>query len=166
MNVSAPGRDLVGPELTGFASALADSPEHWAHLVRHTDAARVYELIWADPHVNAWVICWSDGHDTGFHDHGQSAGGIHVVRGALAEERLSLRQPPVRRAFGPGSSFHVPSSAIHRVLHAGGGPAVSVHAYSPPLTQMGDYRLAPDGGLEREARPLSQVLAPVPAYVA
>ncbi|HEX3874845.1 MAG TPA: cysteine dioxygenase family protein [Solirubrobacteraceae bacterium] len=145
-------RDLAGPELAAFATRLARDPDRWRHLVRHDDDARVYELIWADDHVNAWVICWSAGQDTGFHDHGRSAGGIHVVDGTICEERLALWRPSVDRAFTPGSSFHVPPSAIHRVFHGGTRPAVSVHAYSPPLTQMGDYRFGPDGQLEREAR--------------
>ncbi|HEY5196137.1 MAG TPA: cysteine dioxygenase family protein [Solirubrobacteraceae bacterium] len=147
-----PRRDLVGEELAAFASRLAGARDRWAHLVRHTDDARVYELIWADRHVNAWVICWSAGQDTGFHDHGRSAGAIHVVDGSISEERMGLTRPAGRRTFGAGASFHVPSCAIHRVFHGGHGPAVSVHAYSPPLTQMGDYRSGPDGALERDAR--------------
>ncbi|HWH12286.1 MAG TPA: cysteine dioxygenase family protein [Solirubrobacteraceae bacterium] len=148
----APGRDLAGDELAAFASSLATARDRWGHLVRHTDDARVYEPIWADPHVNAWVICWLAGHDTGFHDHGRSAGAIHVVDGSIREERLGPRRRSARRTFGPGESLHVPSCAIHRVFHAGLGPAVSIHAYSPPLTKMGRYRPGPDGLLERDPR--------------
>jgi hypothetical protein len=36
------------------------------------------------------------------------------------------------------------------VLHAGDGPAVTIHAYSPPLTRSGAYRIGLDGELERE----------------
>jgi mannose-6-phosphate isomerase-like protein (cupin superfamily) len=151
-DVLGPGRILAGGELPRFAGALARRVDLWRHLVRHSDAARVYELIWADEHVNAWVICWSAGQDTGFHDHGQSAGGIHVVAGSLSEQRLGFGRPTDPQTVGPGTSLAVPASAIHRVFHDGGRPAVSVHAYSPPLTQMGDYRFAADGRLEREAR--------------
>jgi Cysteine dioxygenase type I len=160
--LSHPSGDLSGAALAGFASRLAAEPDRWRHLVRHDADARVYEVIWSDAHVNAWVICWSPGQDTGFHDHGQSAGGIHVVDGRISEERLVLQRPsdprtsgpgPIPRTFGPGSSFHVPSCAIHRVFHGGWQPAVSIHAYSPPLSQMGDYTFAPDGALERAARP-------------
>ena len=35
---------------------------------------RVYEQIWDDEHVNAWLICWSEDQDTGFHDHDESGG--------------------------------------------------------------------------------------------
>ena len=43
--------------------------------------------------------------------------------------------------------------AIHRILHGGGEPAVTIHAYSPPLRRTGAYRIGPRGELEREAQP-------------
>jgi hypothetical protein len=36
------------------------------------------------------------------------------------------------------------------VLHAGDVPAVTLHAYSPPLARTGAYRIGADGELERE----------------
>ena len=55
--------------------------------------------------------------------------------------------------------------AIHRVLHAGDGPAVTIHAYSPPLRRTGAYRIGPDGVLERESQSFEVELRaePVPA---
>jgi cysteine dioxygenase type I len=150
--LAAPGRTLAGDELAAFAGDLARDEDRWRHLVRHVDEARVHELIWNDADVSAWVICWSAGQDTGFHDHSESAGGIHVVDGSIAEERLGVSRPSARRSFGSGERFHVPSYVIHRVFHEGGGPAVSIHAYSPPLVTMGDYRFGPDGQLERRTR--------------
>jgi hypothetical protein len=38
------------------------------------------------------------------------------------------------------------------VLHAGAGPAVTIHCYSPPLRRTGAYRTAADGTLERESQ--------------
>jgi mannose-6-phosphate isomerase-like protein (cupin superfamily) len=139
-------------ELQRFATALAESPERWSHLVRHADDARVYEQIWDDEDVNAWVICWSEDQDTGFHDHDASAAGIAVVSGRVREDRLTLAGEPVSREIGPGTTFTLPPVAIHRVLHAGIGPAVTIHCYSPPLCRTGAYRTAADGTLERESQ--------------
>ncbi len=135
-----------------FATALAESPERWRHLVRHAEDVRVYEQIWDDEDVNAWVICWSEDQDTGFHDHDESAAGIAVVSGRVREDRLTLAGEPVSREIGRGHDVHVPPVAIHRVLHAGTGPAVTIHAYSPPLRRTGAYRTAADGTLERESQ--------------
>jgi mannose-6-phosphate isomerase-like protein (cupin superfamily) len=154
---------LTLTELERFAEHLAASPERWQHLVRHADEARVFEQIWDDDQVNAWVICWSEDQDTGFHDHDDSAAGIAVVSGRVREERLTIGSAPHAREFGPGSAFSVPPVAIHRVLHAGAQPAVTIHVYSPPLTRTGAYRVGSSGELEREALPFEAELRAEPA---
>ena len=150
-------------ELEEFAQRLADAPELWRHHVRHADAARVYERIWDDENVNAWVICWSEDQDTGFHDHDESGAGIAVISGHVREDRLTLGGPPSSRELVPGSVFTVAPVAIHRVLHAGRGPAVTIHAYSPPLRRTGTYSVSATGELERESQPYEVELRGEPA---
>ena len=141
---------LAAAALERFVARLAGSPELWQHAVRHVSDARVYEQIWDDEDVNAWVICWSEDQDTGFHDHDDSSAAIAVISGQVREDRLRLDDAPSSQTFGPGQVFTVPAVAIHRVLHAGDVPAVTLHAYSPPLDRTGAYRIGPDGELERE----------------
>jgi mannose-6-phosphate isomerase-like protein (cupin superfamily) len=150
-------------ELRRFATDLAESPERWHHLVRHADDVRVYAQIWDDEDVNAWVICWSHDQDTGFHDHDESAAGIAVVSGRVREDRLTLSGQHVSREIGPGTTFTLPPVAIHRVLHAGTEPAVTIHAYSPPLRRTGAYRVGENGVLERESQPFEVELRGEPA---
>jgi mannose-6-phosphate isomerase-like protein (cupin superfamily) len=140
---------LSPDQLERFARDLAAKPERWSDLVHHAENARVYSQIWDSEEVNAWLICWSMDQDTGFHDHDESAAGIAVISGHVREERLRLGAPPTERLVGPGETFTVPREAIHRVLHAGDRPAVTIHAYSPPLTRTGAYRVGPEGELER-----------------
>jgi quercetin dioxygenase-like cupin family protein len=151
---------LLGTELERFARELAAAPKYWRQHVRDDSAARIYETIWDDEYVNAWVVCWSADNDTGFHDHDLSAGGIVVVSGSVREERLALGGPPLTRTFHAGESFCLGVSAIHRVGHAGQGPAVTIHVYSPPLTRQGVYRTTADGALERDAQPFTEELRP------
>jgi hypothetical protein len=154
---------LTVDELERFVASLAASPERWQHLVRHSNDVRVYEQIWDDEDINAWVICWSEDQDTGFHDHDDSGAGIAVISGCVREERLTIGSTPRARELGPGTVFNVPPVAIHRVLHAGSAPAVTIHAYSPPLTRTGSYRVGPDGELERESLPFEAELRAEPA---
>jgi mannose-6-phosphate isomerase-like protein (cupin superfamily) len=154
---------LSNAELERFVARLAATPERWRHLVRHSGDARVYEQIWDGEDVNAWVICWSEDQDTGFHDHDDSAAAILVMEGHVREERLRVGAAPVGREIGPGRAFFVPPTAIHRVLHAGDVPAVTIHAYSPPLRRTGAYRIGPDGELERAAQGHQQELRAEPA---
>ena len=57
----------------------------------------------------------------------------------------------------------MPPVAIHRVLHAGDGPAVTIHAYSPPLRAHRRLPVGDDGQLEREALPFEAELRAEPA---
>jgi hypothetical protein len=96
-----------------------------------------------------------DGHDTGFHDHDISSGAFTVVQGCLREERLRFGAPPSAVSLEEGGSVSFGPSDIHRVVHEGDVPAVSIHAYSPPLMRMGSYVLQEGGALLR--RPLGPV---------
>ena len=145
-------------ELERFVAGLAADGDRWTHLVRHDPGERVYELIHDDPDVNAWLICWSEDQDTGFHDHDTSAAAIHVIEGHVREDRLRLGGGARERVVGPGRTLTVEPEAIHRVLHAGEGPAVTIHAYSPPLARMGAYDVGPAGELRRVPQTIADEL--------
>jgi predicted metal-dependent enzyme (double-stranded beta helix superfamily) len=147
----APAASVTPEQLERFVARLAESPARWRHLVRHERDVRVYEQIFSDACINAWLICWSGGQDTGFHDHDESAGAIAVVAGRVRDERFAIGADPRGREFAEGQRFNIPPNAIHRVIHAGAQPAITLHAYSPPLVRMGAYRVGPDGELERQA---------------
>ena len=82
-------------------------------------------------------------HDTGFHDHDLSAGALSVVRGRVREDRLVLGGAPASRTLAAGESLTFAASDIHRVCTPATEPAVTLHAYSPPLWRMGAYEVAP-----------------------
>jgi predicted metal-dependent enzyme (double-stranded beta helix superfamily) len=155
------GRDLSAQELQAFAIELAGRPELWIERVKHDATQRLYEELLCDEHVSAWLICWMDDHDTGFHDHDASAGAVAVLSGAVREERLAIEGPPLERTVGVGSSFHFSCADIHRVRHAGCDPAVTLHVYSPPLLRMGAYEIGPGGVLARRAISYTEELRPL-----
>jgi hypothetical protein len=157
------GRDLSGPELETFVADLAERPELWIDLVKHDTTQRVYEELLWDEHVTAWLICWMDEHDTGFHDHDVSSGAVAVVSGAVREERLAIEGPLRAGVFRAGASFHFSAADIHRVSHAGSDPAVTLHVYSPPLLRMGAYVIGDDGVLARHQMSYEEELRPLAA---
>jgi mannose-6-phosphate isomerase-like protein (cupin superfamily) len=154
------GRDLSGEELEAFVKDIADRPELWIERIRHDATQRSYEELLSDQHVTAWLICWMDDHDTGFHDHDISAGAVAVVSGSVREERLTIDGPPRERRVEAGRSFHFSPADIHRVRHAGSEPAVTIHVYSPPLLRMGAYVVGPDGVLARHPMSSEEELRP------
>ena len=143
---------FTAAELEGFVRGLVATPELWRDHVRHSGDLRVYEQIWDDEDVNAWLICWSEDQDTGYHDHDESAAAIAVISGHVREERLTVGSGRRACELGAGDVFTVPPVAIHRVLHVGEAPAVTIHAYSPPLVRTGAYRIGSNGELERESQ--------------
>jgi hypothetical protein len=82
----------------------------------------------------------------------------------VREDRLAIGGGSRCREFGAGEAFVVEPVAIHRVLLAGDGPAVTIHAYSPPLRRTGAYTVGPDGVLERESHSFEVELRAKPAH--
>ena len=124
-------------------------------LAWHREGSRVCRQLYATEHYEAWLICWKNDADTGWHDHEGSLGGVHLVQGELVEENICLRLGSEswsqRRTYVAGEGFSFDERHIHRMTHAGGEPAISVHCYSPPLVAMGQYELDDDGVLRRES---------------
>jgi rhodanese-related sulfurtransferase/mannose-6-phosphate isomerase-like protein (cupin superfamily) len=126
-------------ELANIVAMFAVS-DGWIERVRLRADRRWYERLYHGPDYDVWVISWLPGQSTGFHDHGASSGAFVVASGVLEEHRPDGRVQVVRagkpRAFGPDYAHDVRNISL--------APAISIHAYSPPLTEMNEYEL--DGG--------------------
>ncbi len=142
-------RDLTEDELRDTAAWLGRKP--WHDLLLDLGAERAYRELYRGERLSTWLIHWGHEADTGFHDHDVSAGAVHVIRGRVREERLRLTGPPEAHEYGPGETFTIAASEIHRVTHVGAAPALTVHAYSPPLLRMGAYLVEPSGTLTRHS---------------
>jgi predicted metal-dependent enzyme (double-stranded beta helix superfamily) len=127
-------RDLSRAELELAAAELLRRPEVWERYVDHPPGgARSYQRLVFDEHVEVWLICWSPGNDTGFHDHERSLGAVAVASGLVREETLVPGREPVVREVAAGGVFSFDAGDLQRVRHAGAAPAVTLHLYSPPL---------------------------------
>jgi predicted metal-dependent enzyme (double-stranded beta helix superfamily) len=149
--IPTPGRLATGRltprQLAAQVRRLTASQAEWVARVRLDPEGRWYERIHLANDLEVWLISWLPGQSTGFHDHGASAGAFGVVWGAL-EESVATRRGAAQRvtqvaagdvkAFGP--------RYVHDVRNSSGGSvAVSVHAYSPPLSAMTRYDLVSTG---------------------
>ena len=152
-------------ELRELVARIAADPAQWRPLVRHgTRAIATSSSSGATTHVDVWVISWANGNDTGFHDHDVSRGAVAVVEGEVIEERLVLGGPPRRLRHRAGRGVRLrrrrTSTACTRTSDA---PAVSIHAYSPPLWRMGSYAVDADGTLRRVSISYAEELRPAEA---
>jgi rhodanese-related sulfurtransferase len=123
-------------ELADIVSRFASS-DGWIDKVRLRAERRWYERLYHGPVYDIWVISWLPGQSTGFHDHGASSGAFVVATGILEEhspgERTRVIHPGQPRAFGPDYAHDVRNISL--------APAISIHAYSPPLSDMNEYEL-------------------------
>ena len=153
--------DLDRAELRDLVEAIAADPAAWRGLVRTHGDDRHFEQLWRDEHIDVWVISWMNGNDTGFHDHDLSRGAVAVVEGEIVEERLGIGGTARMMRYRAGRSFDFDASHVHRMLQDSDTPAVSIHAYSPPLWRMGTYTVEADGMLRRESISYAEELRPV-----
>jgi rhodanese-related sulfurtransferase len=156
-----PNGTLLSPAALGrLTVAIASRRDLWAGLAaeagidgtegREGEARRHLELR-KGLFFDIWLLAWQPSQETDWHDHGGSAGSFAVSSGALFEEfrgpgsrRLSRREltAGAHTTFGPAH--------VHNLHHHGQGPALSIHAYSPPLVAMTYYELGPLGLTARE----------------
>lgn len=129
---------LPAHALADIVLGLARTSGAWASRVEAHPTARTSLRLLDTPAYDAWLLRWPPGTSVGPHDHGGSAGALTVVTGELTERRWrgSLRHD---RRVAEGQLVTVPAGTVHDVLSLGAEPALSVHAYSPPLTAMGFY---------------------------
>ena len=161
-------------QLAGEVRRLAGRPAEWVSRVRLDPVGRWYEQIHMSGSFEVWLMSWLPGQSTGFHDHGGANGAFSVVwgtldecvlpggyggspprgagprdhRGACSPEAgpgpglgpVSVRSVTqgVVRSFGPHYIHDVRNTSKDSV-------AVSIHAYSPPLSAMTRYDLTPGG---------------------
>jgi rhodanese-related sulfurtransferase len=133
-------------ELANIVSLFAAS-DGWIDQVRLRAERRWYERFSHGPDYDIWVISWLPGQSTGFHDHGASSGAFVVATGILQEQRpgepTRLIHPGKPRAFGPDYTHDVSNVSL--------APAISIHAYSPPLNEMNEYELVGSRLIPRES---------------
>ena len=154
---------LGADQLKELANQVAADRNSWEHLVDHSGDERTFHQLSADADTEVWLICWGKDHDTGYHDHDGSAGAVKVVEGTVIEERLVIQGAPAERVASAGDSFFFTAFDIHRVRHSGDAPAITIHAYSPPLKRVGSYTVEPDGRLARHAQDAEEELKPIEA---
>ncbi len=153
---------LGAATLAGIVDSIASRPAGWQPLVVDATDERAARLLLRDDEVEVWVISWGPAHDTGLHDHGASAAAFAVVEGELVEQRLGPDGPRSRHLTPDAAASTVPAGVLHRVHNSPAGTrAASIHAYSPPLRELGNYRVAHDGTLERVAQSSEIMLVPL-----
>ncbi len=126
-------------ELTHLVQSIAADTTTWRRVVRFDPAHRYYVRLHSDSQVDVWLLTWLHDQSTDLHDHGSSAAAFTVVQGELREVRAAADSRLSIHRRQPGETTWVAPGVVHDVRHST-GPAISIHAYSPPLVTMTYYQ--------------------------
>jgi hypothetical protein len=152
-----PARALPGPagyelaDLTALTRRVASEVRAGLHEVQIDPLRRWYRRLHGDDFVDVWLISWATEQAAELHDHAGSLGALTVVSGRLTEEFWAASTGGLRsRTLHAGRSVGFGLGHVHEVSNPSADAAVSVHAYSPPLTAMSYYDVT--GGRLRRTR--------------
>jgi hypothetical protein len=151
-------------QLVEFSRFIAGEVEggHYP-CVEYCDSERWHQRIYRDLRVDVWLISWLPSQGTQLHDHGGSGGAFTVLSGELSEavygwprvpadgKPRRLGEPMTEHQRAAGDAVGFGPNYVHDVRNLSDAAAVSVHAYSPPLSSMNYFDLARSGQLRRIA---------------
>ena len=156
LDVSPLSLDL--DDLATVVCGMAADEALWRPRVRFRDDSRWWTRLHGDHALDVWLLTWLEDQSTDLHDHGPSSAAFTVIQGTLSEVRVAgLNEQRVD--VTAGDTMTVTPGVVHDVRNPSGDPAISIHAYSPPLREMTYYRressgrLAVDQVVRRELEP-------------
>jgi hypothetical protein len=142
---------LSEKDLKSLTRAVTTRPDLFNDLIEDGSERRWWLLLFRTPNVEVKLLTWELEQSSDWHDHGGSSGAITVVSGSLVEHFRSKNFVDVEtRRFAKGESSTFGPGHVHDVLFVSGSPAVSIHAYSPPLSGLTFYDRSDFGFVARE----------------
>lgn len=121
---------------------------------------RWFTRIHGDDELEVWLVSWGPGHATELHDHGGSLAAMTMLSGTVDEYRWDGTKVR-RRRLEAGDQAGFPLGWVHDLVGVSAPaavrpaqllaapPALSVHAYSPPLTAVSYYEVTAANRLRR-----------------
>ncbi len=148
---SVPAAPLTLAQLADLTEQVAADVRAGLHEVRADADDRWHVRLRCDDDVDVWLISWTTDQGTQLHDHGGSSGAYTVVSGTLSEAVWAAGAGELaEQEHSAGDAVIFGGSYVHDVRNVHAETAVSVHAYSPPLSLMNYYDVE-DGELLRLA---------------
>jgi cysteine dioxygenase len=133
-------RPFTPEEMRAFAASVDLDAVDLSPYRRFQTKCYARNTVVLNEHFELVVICWLPGQMSTIHDHGDSYCLYLVVEGEMTEEqyRAVPGGDPVRtgeRRFERGGITIAEGSEVHRIRNAGSDRLVTIHIYSPPLSE-------------------------------
>lgn len=136
-------RTLSRSELVAVTTSAARDVRAGRYAVEADRDHRWHVRLRCDDDVDVWLISWTQDQGTQLHDHGGSSGAFTVVHGVL-DEAMWASGGLYGEEHGAGATVTFGPHYVHDVRNSRWATAVSVHAYSPPLSRMRFYDVEDD----------------------
>jgi hypothetical protein len=149
--LNLPEGRLSPSELEKVVTAVAQRPDLYEDLIVADRESRWWLLLYRTPNFEVKLLTWEDEQSSDWHDHGGSSGAFRVTAGSLIESHRAADSVGVESgSFGVGGVGSFATDYVHDVAFESGDPAVSIHAYSPPLSGLTYYDRTRFGFIARE----------------
>jgi len=151
LDVGRPRPAMTGPALTetelgDLVKSTVQAWDSWRDMVRFSHDERWFGRLAVSADYEIWVLTWLRGQRTGFHDHGGAVGAFGVALGELRESVVARGRARVRYRMASGHMVRTfDGQHVHDIANVSSAPAISVHAYSPPLSAMRRYEMTTAG---------------------
>jgi hypothetical protein len=135
-----PDGRLTTEQLELIVTSVAQRPDLYEDLVVDHEDTRWWLLLYRTPSFEVKLLTWKADQSSDWHDHGGSSGALTVTAGSLSERRRAADGVGIDcsvHSVGALTSFG--TDYVHDVDFRSGQPAVSIHAYSPPLHALTFY---------------------------
>jgi cysteine dioxygenase len=103
------------------------------------------KLLFKNEYLEILVMNWNNYFRCAPHDHGNSYGWVSVVKGesthTIYELKGEIPVPKVTRVEPENTSFFAARSMVHDMENQTDGELVTLHVYSPPISNMKVYDL-------------------------
>ncbi|MGC1239343.1 MAG: cysteine dioxygenase family protein [Acidimicrobiales bacterium] len=139
-DLELPDVRLTINELEMVVLAVASRPELFEDLVIDDETNRWWLQFFKTDNFEVRILGWEVDQRSDWHDHGGSSGVFAVTQGTLFEKYRARDNVSIEsRRYTVGQRGSFGPDHVHDMVHESGKPAVSVHAYSPPLTGFTSY---------------------------
>ena len=149
-NLHLPDVRLSTAQLSKVANAVAAHPELFEDLIVDPEN-RWWLLLYRTPVFEVKPLTWQKDEVSDWHDHGGSSGALRVTSGSLREHHRASDGVSVEAdVLDAGECASFATDYVHDVARVSKAPAVSIHAYSPPLNGLTFYDRTRFGFIARE----------------
>ena len=146
--LDALGADIPLAQLQTLLSELQLAETDLADVTCFDPGQYLRNRIRQTDHYEVLLLCFAAGQRTPIHDHAGSACGVKVIQGTAWETLFQRTEdgwlfPTETRCLHAGGVVGSVDRDTHQLsnLQAGGKRLVTLHVYSPPLAEVGNYSL-------------------------